>query len=611
MATSAEQVQEIEGDPSIAFDCGNRALGAGQPALAISHYKEALVLAPGAHEIYNNLATAYQAHGDLAQAVDAARSGLQVLESFAPLHNTLANCLAAAGDVKGSETHYRRALELDPNFTSAEVNFAYFLSSTGRSAAARTLLEAANQRAPGEVDVLVALGMILLDENKQSAGEEFLKAALDLSPRHPIAANQLAIFLLSRGRNLEALSMFQELVALNPTRAKLQVNLGLTLQGLARNAEAADVFRLAHQLDPNDHSMLSFYMQSLMHECAWDELRPIAHKVLEYLRGQPEENIEATVTPFTLAGTEAEPELQLKIARVFSKRCLNHLDNVSPEWAKVSPQRDRSKLRIGYVSPDFRNHSLGSSFLHLLASHDTDRFEWYGYFIGGEQADAGTESFKLLFDDWRDLRKMSLAASSKVIREDGLDIVVDLAGHTKQSGLEIFAHNPAPIQAHYLGYGCTIGADCIHYLITDKVHTPIHLAEFCHEQLVYLPDSFFATGRPDIPDKQVDRRDFDLPEDAFVFANFGNHYKLAPDCFDTWLSLLRDLPKSVLWLMDGWPSATANLLNYTRNHGVEPERIVFGHRLDQNDHLARLKLADLALDTRPESDPISLDTELA
>ena len=598
MATSAEEVQEIHGDLSLAFESGNRALNAGQTALAIRHYKEALVLAPGAHEIYNNLATAYQAHGELAPAVEAARSGLQALESFAPLHNTLANCLASSGDTKECEAHYRRALELDPHLTSATVNLAYFLSSTGRSAIARTLLEDTSRQTPGDVEVLVALGMVHLDQNNPRDGERILKAALELSPGHPIAANQLAILLLSSGRNLEALSMFQDLVARYPTRAKLQVHLGLTLQGMARNAEAADVFRLAYRLDPDDHSMMPFYLQSLMHECAWDEAKPIADRVLDYARGQSEDSAEATVTPFMLAGTDAEPELQLKVARGFSKRCLSRLELDRSDSEAVSPRQDRSKLRIGYVSPDFRNHSLGSSFLHLLAAHDSDRFEWYGYLIGGEETDAGTEEFKCRFNNWRDLRRMELRAASQIIREDDLDVVVDLAGHTKQSGLELFAYNPAPLQAHYLGFGCTIGADCIHYLITDKVHTPPDLAEFCNEQLVYLPDSFFATGRPDIPEKPADRQDFDLPADAFVFANFGNHYKLDPVCFDTWLRLLKDIPEGVLWLMDGMPSTTGNLRNHAQNQGVDPARIVFGQRLDRGDHLARLKLADLALDTR-------------
>ena len=598
MATSAEKVHEIESDPSIAFDCGNRALNAGQPTLAISHYKEALVSVPDAPEIHNNLAAAYQAQGELAQAIQAARSGLHVQESFAPLHNTLANCLATSGDMEESEWHYRRALDFDPLLTSATVNLAYLLSSSGRSAEAQSLLDDALQRAPEDAEVLVALGMVLLDQNLRSAGEETLKAALNLSPGHPTAANQLAILLLSSGRNLEALSIFQDLVALYPKRATLQANLGLTLQGLSRNVEAADAFRLARRLDPNDRSILPSYMQSLMHECAWDELIAIAIRVLDYARTQSEESPEATVTPFVLAGMEAEPALQLKVARGYAKRCLGHLELESSATANAYPRQDRPKRRIGYVSPDFRNHSLGSSFLHLLAAHDTDRFEWYGYLIGGEEPDASTHEFASQFTMWRDLRMTGLRAASQIIREDDLDIVVDLAGHTKQSGLEIFAFEPAPVQAHYLGYGCTIGADCIHYLITDKVHTPPELAEFCHEQLIYLPDSFFATGRPQISDLGEDRRAFGLPEDGFVFANFGNHYKFDPECFDIWLRLLQDLPQSVLWLMDGTPSATANLRKYSQRRGVDPSRLIFGQRLDRSDHLARLKLADLALDTR-------------
>ena len=200
---------------------------------------------------------------------------------------------------------------------------------------------------------------------------------------------------------------------------------------------------------------------------------------------------------------------------------------------------------------------------------------------------------------------MDLEQSARHIHGDRLDLLVDLSGFTRHSALEILETRPAPVQAHYLGYGATLGADCVQYLVTDAVHTPPELAAHCSEAVVYLPDSFMATSRPEIAAVVPDRASQGLPEDGFVFANFNAHYKFDPETFDLWLDLLHELPRSVLWLLRGGEGAMANLRATAAARGIDAERLIFAPRASHPEHLARQSLADLSLDCRHHAGGVS------
>lgn len=582
-------------DPSVAFQRGNMELDAGKPDAAISHYRMALAAAPEVVEIYNNLAAAHLERDELPLAIEVARSGLLTNDSFAPLHNTFANCLAKTGNAEEAEQHYEQALRLDPLLTAAAVNLAHIYSSSGRHDESRSVLLASLENSPDNVDVLVALGLTLPGK---SEAETHLRRALELSPGHLAANNQLAIILLSSGRNLEALTLYRDLAALHPDQAEIQANLGLTLNGLSRHEDAVEAFRKASRLDPNLKNTLPYFIQSMMYQCAWEGLAPASQELLDSARRQVDSGTSISIPPFALAGLEATADLQLAVARSYSARCLERIEVSPARDLRAAPRQRGAKLRIGYLSPDFRTHSLATCLQPLLANHDREKFEWFGYFTGGGESDAVTSEFRNLFCHWRDLRSTGLRDAAQAIRKDHLDILVDLAGHTKQSGIEILGYQPAPVQAHYLGYGCTIGADCVQYLITDPVHTPGGIARFCHEHLVYLPDSFMATGSPEPIDRQVDRKSQGLPDTGFVFASFNNHYKLDPVIFDIWMRLLTATPGSVLWLMGGDVSVMNNLRQAAAKCGVDASRLIFAKRVSREAHLARLHLADLALDTR-------------
>ena len=371
------------------------------------------------------------------------------------------------------------------------------------------------------------------------------------------------------------------------------------LQGLGRNDEAVDVFRRTLVLDPGNEAVLPFYLQALMYRCEWAEMAEVGERVVAMARAQAAAGGDVALSPFALAATEAPAELRLKVAEGYTARAVA---GMSAARARVSFSHAAAvgeKLRVAYLSPDFREHSVAVSFRPLLEAHDRERFHWIGCLVGSENRDGVTDWFEAQFDEFLDLRDMDAVAAAQAINDAHADVLVDMAGHTRNAALEVLALKPAPVQAHYLGYASTLGAPFVDYLFTDHVHTPPALAPHCSEHLVYLPDSFMAAGAgPKIVDGTISRPDCGLPADGFVFANFNAHYKIDARLFDCWMALLGDLPGSVLWLRQGEAAASENLLAAAELAGIEPARLVFAERLPHAEHLARHRLADLALDCR-------------
>ncbi|MBM3263919.1 MAG: TIGR03032 family protein, partial [candidate division Zixibacteria bacterium] len=260
--------------------------------------------------------------------------------------------------------------------------------------------------------------------------------------------------------------------------------------------------------------------------------------------------------------------------------------------SKTTPE----KLRIGYVSPDFRAHAVGTLIYDLFRHHDRSRVEVYGYglVIVEDQFLSGVRKG---CDVFVDLSNMSPEQMARRIHQDGIHVLIDMAGHTAHRRPEVFALEPAPVQAHYLGYLDIMGADFLPYILADPIVIPPEARPYYNENIVYLPDSFAVASPLDIAETPVSRKDIGLPEDAPVFCCFNNTYKIEPRVFDVWMRILRRTPGSVLWL------ARSNELNleYLRREAerrdIAGDRIVESPRLDLPNHIARARLTDLFLDT--------------
>jgi len=306
---------------------------------------------------------------------------------------------------------------------------------------------------------------------------------------------------------------------------------------------------------------------------------------------------EKASSSFTLLSLPISPAEQRLAAQIWceDKFPRSHLLGPIPKAIRGS------KIRIGYYSPDFRSHPVSSLAARLFEYHDRSKFELIAFFFGSETRDEVTSRIEAAFDQCIDVRKISDMEVAALSRKLGIDIAIDLGGHTQDCRTGIFSYRAAPIQVNYLGYPATMGADYIDYIVADEVVIEEKNRIHYTEKIAYLPDSYLA-GDPqrEISKRVFTRLELGLPESGFIFCCFNAVYKINPEVFDVWAEVLQRVSGSVLWLSPASEAAAQNLRKEAASRGLDPQRLVFSSRLDSPaEHLARVRMADLFLDTWP------------
>jgi predicted O-linked N-acetylglucosamine transferase (SPINDLY family) len=300
------------------------------------------------------------------------------------------------------------------------------------------------------------------------------------------------------------------------------------------------------------------------------------------------------IDPFGNLVVSASPADQLRCARL----SLAESANVPRLWQGERYRHDR--IRVAYLSADFRPHPVAFLIAGVFEHHDKTRFHTVGLsFSPGGDSDM-RRRISAAFDEFIDVRNQSDFDVAQLMRKMEIDIAVDLTGFCEYGRTEILAFRPAPVQVNYLGFPGTSGADFVDYIIADKTIVPPSHTQFFSEKVVYLPDSYQANDRKrGIASRTPTRREAGLPDERTVFCAFNNAYKITPAIFDIWMGLLTEIEGSVLWLLGDNEGAIRNLKREAQARHVLPERLIFAPRVAPDEHLARFALADLFLDTLP------------
>ncbi|HZD25271.1 MAG TPA: tetratricopeptide repeat protein [Alphaproteobacteria bacterium] len=572
-----------------------------QPEPALRHFERACTLSPGVPEFLNNYGNALLAFDRVARAIEVFEEAIAAAPDFAEALNNLGNACVKAGEPERAIACYERAVAIaDPDATIC-CNLANVLRENNRLVEAERRFEEALARNPGLANAHNGLGLVYHGQARHHDAIAAFEAALALQPAYPEALNNLAVSLSDIGQYGKAVETYNRLLDIKPNLVEAHFNLGTLLQHLDRWDESIIAFHSALSVKP-DYNLVSPYLaHSLMQQCNWGNLDAVVTRIRENTETELADGKRVSVSCFALQSMPGEfsMELRQKVAERLSETIETSVSELKQELNYRHAPRRRAKgerLRVGYLSPDFRFHSVAVAFKGILQAHDRDLIEPYGYSLHPGRDDHMTEELKAGFTGFTKVTTMSYREAAERIRSDGIDILVDLAGHTRGARLELLALRPAPIQAHYLGYSATLGARFVDYLITDHHQAPPEARPFFTEQLCYLPDTFMATQRAPVAVQAPGRADCGLPEGAFVFANFNAHYKFEPRMFGIWMRLLRKRPDAVLWMMAGSPGSQRNLRKEAAARGVDPERLVFAGREPHPVHLARMQHADLALD---------------
>jgi len=532
---------------------------------ALSSYEKAISLNPSYAEAYNNMGIALKSQGKIAEAMSCYEKALSVRPDFAEVYNNMGVCEKDRGNADKALLYYRRALEIRPDY----------------------------------LEPLRNMGGVLAEQGKGEDAVACYQKALQIRPDSADTYNSMGIALKGLNRLHEALEAYRKAAEIKPDDVPVYCNMALCLRWLGKTDDAVACYRKILELKPDTPEAYSSLVHQLQHVCAWQEVADLLPGMDAMTRELLEKGERTSETPFENLTRHANPALNLSVAKSWSaaiEKSVAHLEiNFSFENRRIHKQ----KIRIGYLSSDFHNHATAHLILGLFRHHNKEEFEIFSYSYGREDSSFYREQICKGSEQFRDIRFADHGKAAKQIYEDQIDILVDLKGHTKDNRLEICALRPAPVQVTWLGFPGSIGADFLDYMISDSIVTPEEHREFYSEKCILLPHCYqINDNQQAISDETFTRAGFGLPEKGFIFASFNQVYKIEPVIFDVWMNLLRKIPGSVLWVLRGSESARNTLWKEVEKRGVEKERLIFAGPMLKPRHLARIRIADLCLDTR-------------
>jgi protein O-GlcNAc transferase len=591
---------------------------------AMQSYRTALAIGPDYAEAHNNVGVVLQLQGNLEEAASAYRKAAAAMPGYAEAFFNLGVVLHQMRDLEAAEAAYRQAIAINPNVAVAHNNLGTVLKDLGCLDAAMAAFERAIDLSADNAEAYFNRATVLQQQGRLDEALAFYGRALLLRPDYLDAVNNAGIVLQELGRLRDAIELYRRVARPMPVHADLYNNLGTALLADGHVEEARVAFEQALACR-HDFPEAAYNLGNALRECgdlaaalaAWSDaiaLRPdypdalsqVAHHRALACAWDTHEQDQKTLRDLVASGARAPPFYLFATWATAAEqlRC-------GEQWIAPlkPPQRDvfqhqtrleRPRIRLGYLSADFREHATARLMADLFETHDRNRFEVFGYSCGADDASPMRGRLAKAFDRFVDIAALPHRDAAARIYADEIDILIDLKGYTHGARPAIAAYRPAPVQVSYLGFPATMGADFIDYILVDRFVVPESQQVFFSEGLVHLPNCYQVNDRKrDMAAVATTRRDCGLPEQGLVLCCFNNSYKLTPDIFDIWMRLLRAAPGSVLWLLAANPLVEANLRSETATRGVDPARLVFAPVVSPAVHLERHRHADLFLDTVP------------
>jgi predicted O-linked N-acetylglucosamine transferase (SPINDLY family) len=401
------------------------------------------------------------------------------------------------------------------------------------------------------------------------------------------------------GQHPACIDKLMQAAALKPQKIDAHALMATSFRDMMMVNQGIECLKTVLALSPDYLQALAHLSYERRHLCDWDDHAELVQKLRESLLTAPA-NLPRTATVFGMLSLPIEGELLRVAARSEALALavgIKEMPLVKP--AQRLAQRTDKRIRLGMLSFDFHEHPVSHLIVELLESLNRSEFELTLYASGRDDGSAIRQRVAKSADSFVIVQGMGDKEVAERIREDGIDILIDLQGHTRGQRMGIFARRPAPVQVNFLGFAGTSGAPFIDYIIGDPYVTPVSLASNYSEKLAQMPMVFQPNGRWRPVPQPMSRADAGLPEDAFVMCSFNHTYKILPEAFDVWCEVMREVPHAVLWLKETNGQLHDNVRKHAETRGVDPDRIIFAKNVAYPDHFSRLALADVFVDTWP------------
>jgi predicted O-linked N-acetylglucosamine transferase (SPINDLY family) len=522
---------------------------------AIAAHRQAIALDPTYPEAYSNLGVALKDRGQLDDAIAALRQAIGLNPNLPEAHNNLGNALRDKGQLDDAIAAYRRAVALRPGYPQAHGNLGIVLKDKGQLDEAIAAFQQAIALRPGYAQAYCNLGSALRGKGQLDGAIAALQQAIALKADYPEAYSNLGNALRDDGRLDDAIAAYRQAIALNPELAEAHGNLGIALKDGGRLDDAIAAYRRAMAIRPDYPEAHSNLLLAIHYHPGYD-----AQAIAEEHRRWDRQH--------------AQPLKRF----------------IQPHANDRSPER---RLRIGYVSPDFRDHVVGRNLLPLFRHADRQQFEVICY-AQVLRPDAMTGQFQQHADGWRSTVGLSDEQVAELIRGDRIDILVDLALHTPQNRLLVFARKPAPVQVSFAGYPESTGLSTIDYRLSDPYLDP----QSPDDSIIRLPHSFWCYDP--LESREVPINPLPALQSGFVtFGCLSNFCKINENVLALWASVLRQVEHSRLLLLSKQGSHRQRTLDFLNQEGVSPDRVEFIPPQPRRKYMELYHRIDLGLDTFP------------
>lgn len=583
-------LRALPGMPTLLSNLGMVLLQMGREGDGLPFLERSLRIEPAQPSIRAACAMAYVKIGRPELALTECTHALRLDPMNVVALHTKGLALHLLARYEDALASFAQALHHAPSYIDAWCNRGLSLVAVGRSEEALESFDQALKLNKDYAPALINRIKILLQLRRNDDALETLAHACRLFPHDIELRAERADLLFAMRRLNEAEAELQQLVEIQPDNPKIWRSLAHTLDRQKQGEKALACFERAWQLVPGQEVLVSEMLAFCLDNCYWPLLPTLALAIEEQERlGK------AALRPFDALRWKTTPESQLKTTRCWMEEQLSGAPQ--REISRPSHTEAKQQLRIGFISSDFHNHPVVFLLEHFLPELNRDRLHLVGIQTVRRQGGI-PEATQRWFDSWVDVGEMSGYQAEARIAEERLDVAINLNGITAGERTELFAMRLAPLQVNFLGYAGTTGAPFMDYVIADEYVLPSHVLPYYTEQAAYLPDTFFVPNLAGLASASITRDEEGLPGSAIVFCCFNNAYKITPEAFDIWMRLLRDVPESVLWLSQVNDFATKNLRREAAARHIDPDRLIFASRKDaRSEHLRRLELADLFLDT--------------
>ena len=559
---------------------------------ALSNYECAISLDPAYVQAHYNKANCLQKLHNFAKALHSYDKAIALKPDYAEAFSNRGVVLNTLKRSEEALASYQQAIELKPNFAEAYYNQGNALLNLKRYEDALLSFNQAIVLNSNYFEAFInqAQANVLLRQFEQALLS--IERAIELKPDDAQGYFDRGQILFELKRLKEAVLSHGLAIALNSEFGFAYYHRGNALILLMRHEEALPDFECALNFSPELLHLPLLRLSSSMHLCNWCDFSSHLDEIIEKISVHNELSIAFVMQAFTD---------QLSIHKIVAQGLIETYYPNNIKLSSIVTYPIHEKIRIAYISADFNNHPVAHLTAELYDLHNRYQFEIIAFSIGPNTQDEMRQRFEASFDSFYDVQAFSDEEVALFARVLQIDIVIDLTGHTSFCRPGIFAFRAAPIQVNYLGYPGTLGADYMDYIIADKVLIPEDKQRYYVEKVVYMPNTYMVTNSQlTLPKNTFTREMLGLPASGFVFCCFNQSYKILPDIFSCWMRILNQVDGRVLWLAHSNATAIKNLKAEAVKQGVQEPRLIFSERMPSiEEHLNRIQLADLFLDTLP------------